>query len=630
MPSEAAAPVHRVALVGSPNAGKTTLFNALTGLRAKTANYPGVTVTRRVGTVRLDERTVTLEDLPGTYSLEPVSPDEQVVSDLLEGNNPDAPPPDALLLVVDATTLQRSLVLVGQALRLGLPSALVLTMIDEMEAGGGSIDVPALSNALGIEVIGAVGTSGRGVKAVRGLLENPAGWPRPVLEPPGDPEGLAGWIDSVTGQALHVAGERNPWTERVDRILLHPVIGTLMFALVMVAFFQVIFAWAAPLTDGINNFFGWLGGLAKSQIPNDLLAGFVSDGVIGGVGSVLGFVPQIILLFVMISFLENIGYMSRVALVMDRVMGAVGLEGRSFVALLSSYACAVPGIMATRTIPSSRDRIATILVSPLMTCSARLPVYTLLIAAFVPNTPVLGPLRAQGLVLLGLYVLGAVSAMVLAALLKRSVLRSDSLPFYLELPPYRVPGAKQVIIQAWDSAKMFIRKAGTIILTTTAVLWVLLNVPRVEAPAELTPPQAAAYQMEHSVAGKIGTAMEPAFAPLGFNWEINVAILSSLAAREVFVSTLGQISAAESEEDQSISDALKAKTRADGTPLYSPGTVAAILLFFAYALQCMSTVAVMRRETNSWKWPLTALVGLLVIAYAAAFIGNRVFTMIAG
>ena len=427
-----------------------------------------MTVTRRVGTVRLGDRKVALEDLPGTYSLEPVSPDEQVVSDLLEGKNPDAPPPDALLLVVDATTLERSLVLVGQALRLGLPTALVLTMVDEVEAGGGSINIPALSNALGIEVIGAVGTSGRGVESVRGLLENPAGWPRPVLEPPSDPEGLAGWIDSVTAQAVHVAGERNPWTERVDRILLHPGVGTAIFALVMVTFFQVIFAWAAPLTDGINTFFEWLGALSTSRIPNELLAGFVSDGLIGGVGSVLGFVPQIILLFVMISFLENIGYMSRVALVMDRVMGAVGLEGRSFVALLSSYACAVPGIMATRTIPSSRDRIATILVSPLMTCSARLPVYTLLIAAFVPNTPVLGPLRAQGLVLLGLYLLGAVSAMVLAALLKRSVLRSDSLPFYLELPPYRVPGAKQVVIQAWDSAKMFIRKAGTIILATTA------------------------------------------------------------------------------------------------------------------------------------------------------------------
>lgn len=630
MQAETSAAVLRVALVGSPNAGKTTLFNALTGLRAKTANYPGVTVTRRVGTVRLGQRTVALEDLPGTYSLEPVSPDEQVVSDLLEGKNPDAAPPDALLLVVDATTLQRSLVLVGQALRLGLPSALVLTMIDEVEAGGGSIDIPALSHALGIEVIGAVGTSGRGVESVRGLLENPAGWPRPVLEPPGDPEGLAGWIDSVTAEALHVAGERSPWTERVDRILLHPVVGTLIFALVMVAFFQVIFAWAAPLTDAINNLFGWLGGLAGSRIPNDVLGGFVADGLIGGVGAVLGFTPQIILLFLMISFLENIGYMSRVALVMDRVMGVVGLEGRSFVALLSSYACAVPGIMATRTIPSSRDRIATILVSPLMTCSARLPVYTLLIAAFVPNRAVLGPLRAQGLVLLGLYLLGAVSAMFMAALLKRTALRSDSLPFYLELPPYRVPGAKQVAIQAWDSAKMFVRKAGTIILATTAVLWILLNVPRVEAPAELTPPQAAAYQMEHSVAGRIGTAMQPVFAPLGFNWEINVALLSSLSAREVFVSTLGQISAAEGEEDQSITDALESKKRPDGTPLYSAGTVAAILLFFAFALQCMSTVAVMRRETNSWKWPITAFFSLLVIAYIAAFIGNRVFSTIAG
>lgn len=621
--------MQRVALVGSPNAGKTTLFNALTGLRAKTANYPGVTVTRRIGTVRLGDSSVALEDLPGTYSLEPVSPDEQVVTDLLEGKSPDAPAPDALLLVVDATTLQRSLVLVGQALRLGLPTTVVLTMIDEIEAGGGSIDIPALSNALGVEVIGAVGTSGRGVESVRSLLQNPEAWPRPILEPPDDPDGLAGWIESVTGQAFHVPGKRNPWTERVDRVFLHPIIGSLIFALVMITFFQVIFAWAAPLTDAINDFFGWLGGLASSHIPNETLAGFISDGLIGGLGAVLGFLPQIVLLFVMISFLENVGYMSRVALVMDRVMGAIGLEGRSFVALLSSYACAVPGIMATRTIPSSRDRIATILVSPLMTCSARLPVYTLLIAAFVPNKTVIGPLRAQGLVLLGLYLLGATSAMVLAALLKRTVLRSDSLPFYLELPPYRVPGARQVAIQAWDSAKMFIRKAGTIILGTTAVLWVLLNVPSVDPPEELAPAQAAAYQMQHSVAGNIGTAMEPVFDPLGFDWEINVALLSSLSAREVFVSTLGQISAAESEEDQSITEALKSKTRPDGTPLYSAGTVAAILLFFAFALQCMSTVAVMRRETNSWKWPLAAFTTLFVVAYIAAFIGNRVFTMLA-
>lgn len=619
----------RVALVGSPNAGKSTLFNALTGLSAKTANYPGVTVTRSIGTLKGSdphETTIVLEDLPGTYSLDPVSPDEQVVTDLLAGDDSSAPPPDAIAIVADVTTLQRSLVLVSHALKLGLPSILVLTMIDEFEKGGGRIDFNRLSRALGIEVVGVVGTKGTGVSTLRSLLKNPQNWPRPVIAPPSDPQQLAGWIDSVLRDVLHHAADRNPWTERFDRILLQPVFGSLIFFAVMLAFFQVIFTWAAPLSDLIDSGFVWLGEVTKGVIPWEPLANFISDGLIAGVGAVLVFIPQIVLLFIMISFLENIGYMSRVALVMDRVMGSIGLEGRSFVSLLSSYACAIPGIMATRTIPSSRDRLATILVSPLMTCSARLPVFTLFIAAFVPNNVVIGPLRAQGLVLFGLYLLGAVAAMVVAAILKRSILRDDALPFYLELPPYRVPSARLVVSNAWDAAKHFIRKAGTIIMGTTAVLWVLLNVPVVEVPSNIPESQAASYQMERSVAGSIGKGMEPIFAPLGFDWEINVAVLSSFAAREVFVSTLGQISAATSDDEQGIIESLQSQTRPDGSPVYNSGTVAAILLFFVFALQCMSTIAIMRRETNSWRWPLFAFTYLSLMAYAAAFIGYQIFS----
>lgn len=628
MSDSATTPPLRVALIGSPNAGKSTLFNGLTGMGAKTANYPGVTVTRSIGTVRVAGVPTQIEDLPGTYSLEPVSPDEQVVTDLLAGVDPAQPRPDALIIVADATSLRRSMVLIGHALQLGLPSLLVLTMMDEFAAGGGSIDVDRLSIALGIDVVGVVGTTGVGVDAVRERLPRVATWPRPLVAPPTDPAEVAAWIDSVLTDVLHHSAQRNPWTERVDRLLLNPFAGSVIFLGVMIAFFQVIFTWAAPLSDLIDAGFVWLGTVAAELIPWDPIARFVSDGLIGGVGAVLVFVPQILLLFLMIAFLENVGYMSRVALVMDRLMGFIGLEGRSFVALLSSYACAVPGIMATRTIPSSRDRIATILVAPLMTCSARLPVYTLFIAAFVPDEPVLGPLRSQGLVLFALYFLGAVAAMIVAAVLKRSVLKDDALPFYLEMPPYRMPGFRQVWIATWSAVRHFIHKAGTIIMATTAVLWVLLNIPVIDVPANIPESQAASYQMERSVAGSLGKAVEPVFAPLGFDWEINVALLSSLAAREVFVSTLGQISAASGDDEMSITEALREQTRPDGTAVYTPGTVAAILLFFVFALQCMSTIAVMRRETNSWRWPIAAFAYLFILAYTAALIGNVVTTAV--
>lgn len=616
----------RVALIGSPNAGKTTLFNRLTGLRAKTGNYPGVTVTRSVGDCTVASGTVTIEDLPGTYSLQPVSPDEQVVSDVLNGRLAEAEPPDAAIVVLDATTVERSLILVGQVLGLGLPTIVVVTMVDELADRGGFIDRDRLQAILGVPVVEIVGTKGTGVDDVRDLLAHPTQWPRPVLTPPSDPAGQAAWIESVLESVLHQPPSGHRRTAAIDRALLHPVLGVVIFFLVMLTFFQVIFTVAKPIQDWIGGLFDAAGAWVNANVAWEPLASLISDGILGGVGTVIQFVPQILLLFLMISFLENVGYMSRAALVMDRTMGKIGLEGRCFVSLLSSYACAVPGIMSTRTIPSSRDRIATIMVAPLMTCSARIPVYTLFIAAFVPATMVWGPIGLQGLVLFGLYLLGTISAMIIAGILKRTRLRSDRLPFYMEMPPYRMPGWRLVITQCWDSVRYFIRKAGTIILGTSVLLWILLHVPVVTPPPDLTEQQATSYQLEHSVAGTVGRAVEPVFAPLGFNWEINVALVASLSAREVFVSTLGQITAAESDDDQDIETSLQESTWPDGSPVYTAGTVAAILVFFVYALQCMSTVAVMRRETNSRRWPLFAFCYMFGLAWVMAFLANTLFT----
>lgn len=616
----------RVALIGSPNAGKTTLFNRLTGLRAKTGNYPGVTVARRTGEANADGRTVVIEDLPGTYSLTPVSPDEQVVSDLLNGELAGVEPPDAVIVVVDATTMERSLILVSQVLNLRLPTIVVVTMVDELADRGGYIDQAALQNIIGVPVVEIVGTKGIGVENIRGLLRDPRAWPQPALTPPDEPTEQAAWIDSVLQSILHEPPSGHKATARIDKLLLHPVFGVVTFFLVMLVFFQIIFTVAKPIQDLIGGIFDAMGTWVNENVGWAPLAGLISDGILGGVGTVIQFLPQILLLFLMISFLENVGYMSRAALVMDRAMGKIGLEGRCFVSLLSSYACAVPGIMSTRTIPSSRDRIATIMVAPLMTCSARIPVYTLFIAAFVPATMVWGPIGLQGLVLFGLYLLGTISAMIIAAILKRTRLRSDTLPFYMEMPPYRVPGWRLVLTQCWDSCRYFLRKAGTIILGTSIVLWILLHVPVVTPPPGLDEQQATSYQLEHSVAGSVGRAVEPVFEPLGFNWEINVALVASLSAREVFVSTLGQITSAESDDDEDIESALQQQTWPDGSPVYTAGTVAAILVFFVYALQCMSTVAVMRRETNSRRWPLFAFVYMFCLAWVMGFLAHTIVT----
>lgn len=614
----------RLGLVGSPNSGKTTLFNALTGLRAKVGNYPGVTVERREGTARLAGRDVVLVDLPGTYSLTPISQDEAVVTEVLSGELPGVDPPDAVIVTADACTLPRSLAFVGDVLRRGLPTCLVVTMVDELRARGGQIDLGRLSQGLGIPVVGVVGHRGVGLDTLRETLGRPEAWSRVPVPPPEDPVDRSGWGDSILAAAGLRAPGGDTLTERVDRVVLHPVLGTLLFAAVMVFFFQLIFAWAVPLMDAIDAGAGALQGAVRAALPAGLLSDFLADGLIAGVGSVVIFLPQIVLLFALLTLLEDVGYMARAAFVVDRVMGRVGLEGRAFVSLLSSYACAIPGIMATRSIPSPRDRLVTVLVAPLMTCSARLPVYALLIGAFVPAQDVLGPLGLQGLVLLGLYLLGAISAVAVAAVLKRTLLPGEGLPFTLELPPYRPPPLRLWASQVWSAASAFLRRAGTVILVLSMVLWVLLSFPRVEPPAGLSPEEAGRYAVESSYAGRLGHTLEPAIAPLGFDWKIGVGLVASLAAREVIVAALAQVYAVSDENEVTLRAAVQRDVHpATGEPVFTPATVAALLVFFVFALQCTSTLAVMRRETNSWRWPAFAFCYLLVLAYGAAFVTHR-------
>jgi len=446
-------------------------------------------------------------------------------------------------------------------------------------------------------VHGVVGHRGRGIAALRTALPSCRSWAIPVIPPPTDPSEVDGWATSVLEFAGFQVPLRDRITARVDAVLLHPVWGLLVFVAVMIAFFQAIFTLATPLQGYLVQLFGWLSGLVADHVHNRWLAGLLGDALIGGVGGVLVFLPQIVILFLLIALLEGLGYLPRAAFVMDRVMARAGLEGRAFVALLSSVACAVPGIMATRTLPSARDRLATMMAAPLMTCSARLPVYVLLVGMLVDPSVRVGPLSVQGLVLFGLYLLGAVSAMVAAWVFKRlgSRRRSD-IPFYMEIPPYRVPSLRSVVLTTWDSAQMFLRKCSTIIVGTSVALWLLLNLPLHST-------------VDHSLAADLGHLVEPVFAPLGFDWRVNVGVLSAQAARETFVATMSQV----------------------GGPVgLAAPTVAALLVWFVYALQCMNTVAALRRETGGWRWPLTALGYLTAVAWVMAFLTRTIVAAVVG
>jgi len=606
----------RVALVGSPNSGKTTLFNALTGARAKTANFPGVTVERREGRLTGTPRRVAVLDLPGTYSMRAETPDEKVVDDVLNGQLAGEELPDALLLVVDGTTLRRSLGLVTQVLQRRIPTVLVVTMIDEVRARSGELDLDLLGRILGIPVLGVVGHRGIGLEELSLALERPEGWSRPSILPPSDdPDDRFAWVDAVADRIGVTNATRDRRTDRFDRVLLHPVWGIAIFALTMVFLFQSIFTWAVPAMDAIEMAFGALARGSRATLPPGILTDLWTDGIVAGVGSVLIFIPQIAILFTLIHFLEDVGYMARAAFVVDRVMGWVGLQGRCFVSLLSSYACAIPGIMATRTIPSTRDRVATILVAPFMTCSARLPVYTLLIAAFIPAQSLFGPVGLQGLVMLGLYLLGALTAFGSAWLLNSTLLRGTPSSFHMELPPYRLPTLKLLAAQVWGSVSAFLRRAGTIILAASLILWVLLAFPRTPVDPGLDPAAQAQAQLEGSAAARVGRAIEPAIEPLGFDWRIGVGLVAALAAREVIVTTLAQIYAVADPDDF---EGLRAELLSD--PAFGVATALSLLVFFVFALQCTSTIVVMARETGSWRWPAFAFAYMLALAYTASFV----------
>jgi len=657
----------RIALAGAPNAGKTSIYNALTGLHAKTGNYPGVTVQRSLGTCKIGGTTLTIEDLPGAYSLDPISPDEEIVHDVLTGTSTTVSAPDALVIVVDATTLQRGMNFIAEALALDLPTCLVVTMTDELSRRTGRLNVAALGQALGIPAVRVIGHRGIGMPDLRAQLAQVATWERTPLPPPTDPDEITSWADSVLAAADYQAPQSDQITSAIDKVLLRPIPGTIVFFTIMFLFFQAIFTWAEPFKGAIEDGFGALGTLVHGWLDasHPLIAGLLGDGIIGGVGAVLTFIPQIIIMFLIISVLEGVGYMSRAAFLMDKVMSIAGLEGRAFVALLSSLACAIPGIMATRTLPSTKDRVATMLAAPLMTCSARLPVYVIMISLTVDGGAKVGPFGARGVVMFALYLLGAVSAMAAAWVVKQLTDRGNILlPFYMEMPPYRMPRVRTIAIMVWDACKGFLKKAGTIITLTTVILWALLNIPMrsdaqfeafcasdtqcaaisaaVDDPSsstvkgddgevvtdpeelgKLLDAQKTSYTMDNSWAAKAGKVVQPVFEPLGFDWRINVATLSSLAARETFVATLGQIAAAEDpEEPTSHLSAMTYQqdtlTNKAGDQLFNPATVIAVLVFFVYALQCMATAGAMRRETGSWKWPVIAFTYMFVTAWVMA------------
>jgi ferrous iron transport protein B len=602
-----------VAIVGPPNAGKSTLFNRLTGLRQRIANYPGVTVEHRVGRLAINPRVeVDLIDLPGVYGLEPRSEDERVTRDVLAGAMPGTQRPEAVILILDSTNLSRHLVVAAPILSLGLPTIVVLNMADDLHGRGGTLDTTELSQRLGAPVALVSAAKGQGFEPILEFLEGtfalPARVELPVLN---NVPQCREWASHIS-RAAWKAPVPSRWSRRLDALFLHPIWGALVFIAVVLGVFQAIFIGAAPLMDAVEGGIAASGRWIQQGLPPSMFRDLLIEGVWSGVGSVVVFLPQILILFLFIGVLEDSGYLARAALIADRTMSQFGLQGKSFIPLLSAYACAVPAIMATRTIENKRDRIATILIAPFMTCSARLPVYTLVIAAFIPERPLLGPLLGTRVAaMIGLYVLGFAAALATARVLKSSVLRSDRTPFMLELPPYRWPTARSLGLRLLDRSKAFLRRAGTIILAVAILLWVLAHVP---------PKAGQIPEIRDSLAGSIGRTVEPLIEPLGFNWKIGVGLVTSLAAREVIVGTLGTIYGIENAEEDMAG--LQAALKQDLTP----GGAAALLVFFAFAMQCMSTLAVVRRETGGWRWPAVQFAYMTGLAWVCAFAANRAIT----
>ena len=602
----------RIALVGNPNCGKTALFNLLTGARQKVANYAGVTVERKVGSATLrNGRTVSVIDLPGAYSLTPATPDEEVTREMVMGLRAGEAAPDALVAVVDATNLPMNLRLVLELRRLGRPMIVSLNMADVARARGLQIDVAKLSAELGVPVVETVAVQSRGHEALLAQLEKQAEWPTPpaVADTPTLPE-LQREVRRILAVAVPGAMQFKRFNHRIDAVVMHPVWGLVLLAALLFLMFQAVFSWANVPMDAIKDAMAAAGEFLNAHMADGALRSLLVDGVIAGAGSVLVFLPQILILFLFILVLEDSGYLPRAAFLLDTVMGKVGLSGRAFIPLLSSFACAIPGIMATRTIPNWRDRLATIMVAPLMTCSARLPVYALLIGAFVPQRSV-GWFNLQGVTLFVLYVAGVVSAMAVAWVLKRSWMKSSYQPLMLELPPYRLPNVRNLAIGLWERARIFLRRVGGIIFALTVVLWFLSSFPG-------PPDGATGPAIQYSLAGYLGRALEVIFAPIGFNWQISIALVPGLAAREVAVGALGTVYAMSAAGE--VADSL-APVIAQS---WSIATAYSLLAWYVFAPQCMSTLAVVRRETNSWRYPLIMAAYLFALAYLAAFITYRV------
>ena len=717
--SSNAGPRASIAVIGNPNTGKSTLFNSLTGLRQKTANYAGVTVERHTGITNLGDQQVVLIDLPGAYSLSAQSPDEMLAIDVLMGGQGDLEPPDAILIVVDAANLRRNLFLVSQILELGKPIVLALNMADLADRKGIRIDYEELAMLLDCAVVPFVATVGRGIDELKQALadaleQGPANRPlvmqevrnaaktiaralpnagpteleyqteRAIIDDGGEAEKrlaslggheLAAKIleirSSIGGdESLAAVEAKRRYIgidyimkrvetrgkpvrgifDQADRITNHPLIGAILFVLVMGTVFQAVFSWATPIMDLIDAGTAWLGGSLLALMPPGALASLLVDGVIAGVGSVVVFLPQILILFAFIIFLEDSGYMARAAFLMDRLMRQCGLSGQSFIPMLSSFACAVPGIMATRVIPNRRDRIATIVAAPFMTCSARLPVYALLIGAFIPRQHFFfGIINLQGLVLFGLYMLGIFGGILTALLLKRSALKGPTPTFLIELPPYRMPNIKSMSIRLFDRGKIFLVRAGTIIFTVAVVVWALAYFPRTEVIADqfdaeraaaaatlnevalsaqlaaINDAEASAY-LEQSYLGRMGKTVQPVFAPLGWDWKVSAAVIASFPAREVVVAVLGTIYAVGSEVDETdvrLANRLRSATWPNGQSVFTLGMAVGLLIFYAFCLQCAATIAIMRRETNGWTWPVFAWVYMTTLGYLGALLANQ-------
>ena len=602
----------RIALVGTPNVGKSTLFNELTGLSQKVGNFPGVTVEPMVGTISVENQRLELIDLPGVYGVDPASEDEQLTIDVLSGRHNVISKPDAILLVVNAQNPEKCFVLFSHLAELGLPIMVVVTMVDSVKAAGGVFDDITLLHELGVNVYPVVGRKGLGVAELRAALVSGA-WrmPKETNLHGSSIEQRFAWSNRLIEKVL-TSGAPDALRERLDNVLLHPVWGTLVFWGVMAFFFQAIFSWAQPMMDGIDGWIAALQELVDEQAFDPTVKSLLSKGVIGGVGSVVVFLPQILLLNLLVVLLEESGYLARAAFLVDRAMGLFGLQGRSFIPLLGSFACAIPGIMSARIIPSYRDRLVTIMATPLMTCSARLPVYTLIISALIPAATIGGVFSLQAAVMAGLYVLGAISGLLIALLLKKTMFKGAVVPFLIEFPPYRLPSWKSMWVTVYGRTRDFLTTAGTVILVFSIALWILTELPRTDRSLAASPIQAERIQIEQSYAAQIGRAIQPAFAPLGFDWRITLGVLSSFAARETFVSSMGQIYAADVQEsDESLRTVLRLE--------YPLAVGLSILAFYVYALQCISTIAIMRRETGSWKWPALAFALTFALAYAASF-----------